>query len=140
MNLTDIASHCVALHEALGLGAPIADEAQYERMLALVEELFDTTAADPAHPLGGLVLLLAERIREYETRMHPWPDEATPVQVLTALMAEHGLTQSQLPEVGAQSVVSAVLAGKRKLNLRQVQALARRFAVPMEVLAGSVAG
>jgi HTH-type transcriptional regulator/antitoxin HigA len=136
MNLTDIASHWVALHEALGLGEPIGDEAQYEQMLALVDELFDSTAADPAHPLGGLVALLGERIREYEARVHPLPDEATPAQVLAALMAEHGLTQSQLPEVGAQSVVSAVLAGKRRLNLRQVQALARRFAVPMEALAG----
>jgi HTH-type transcriptional regulator/antitoxin HigA len=90
----------------------------------------------PAHPLGGLVALLAERIREYEARVHPWPVEATPAQVLAALMAEHGLTQSQLPEVGAQSVVSAVLAGKPRLNLRQVQALSARFAVPMEVFAG----
>ena len=35
-------------------------------------------------------------------------------------MQEHGLNQSDLPEVGTQSVVSAVLAGKRSLNLRQV--------------------
>jgi HTH-type transcriptional regulator/antitoxin HigA len=136
MNLNDIAPHWISLHEALGLGAPIADEAQYGRLLALVDELFDSTAADPAHPLGGLVALLGERIREYEVRVHPWPDEATPAQVLAALMAEHGLTQSQLPEVGAQSVVSAVLAGKRRLNLRQVRALSTRFAVPMEVFAG----
>jgi HTH-type transcriptional regulator/antitoxin HigA len=33
-------------------------------------------------------------------------------------------------------VVSAVLAGKRKLNLRQVKLLAARFSVPMEALAG----
>ncbi|WP_338416586.1 hypothetical protein [uncultured Sphaerotilus sp.] len=32
--------------------------------------------------------------------------------------------------------VSEVLAGKRRLNLRQVQALAGRFSVPMEMLAG----
>ena len=50
-------------------------------------------------------------------------------------MEEHGLAQSHLPEVGAQSVVSAVLAGKRKLHLRQVKALAQRFSVPMEVFA-----
>ena len=49
-------------------------------------------------------------------------------------MEEHGLRQSDLPEVGAQSVVSAVLAGKRQLNLRQVKALANRFSVPLDVL------
>ena len=55
MNLSDISTHWVALHEALGLGAPIADDAHYERMLAVVDQLFDAVAADPAHPLGGLV-------------------------------------------------------------------------------------
>jgi HTH-type transcriptional regulator/antitoxin HigA len=39
-----------------------------------------------------------------------------------------------LPEVGAQSVVSEVLSGKRALNLRQTQALAKRFCVPMDAL------
>jgi HTH-type transcriptional regulator / antitoxin HigA len=46
-----------------------------------------------------------------------------------------GLRQGDLPEVGSQGVVSEVLAGKRALNLRQVQALAHRFGVPMEVFA-----
>lgn len=72
---------------------------------------------------------------EYEDRVHPWPDTSTPATVLASLMEEHGLKQSDLPEVGAQSVVSALLAGKRRLNLRQVKALAKRFSVPLEVLA-----
>ena len=135
MNLQDISAHWVALHETLGLGAPIANEAQYDQTLAFVEAVFDDVAADPAHPLDGLVDLLADRIREYEDRVHPWPDTSTPATVLASLMDEHGLKQSDLPEIGAQSVVSAVLAGKRQLNLRQVKALAERFAVPLEVLA-----
>ena len=135
MKLQDISTHWIALHETLGLGAPIANEAQYEQALAFVETVFDDVAADPAHPLDGLVGLLADRIREYEDRVHPWPDTSTPVTVLASLMEEHGLKQSDLPEIGAQSVVSAVLAGKRQLNLRQVKALAKRFSVPLEVLA-----
>ena len=134
MKLRDIATHWVALHEALGVGAPLGDEAQYAQALAYVERVFDEVALDPSHPLGGLVDLLADRIREYEARMHPWPDTSTPATVLASLMEEHGLRQCDLPEVGAQSVVSAVLAGKRALNLRQVKALARRFSVPLEVL------
>lgn len=135
MNLQDISAHWLALHETLGLGAPIANEAQYEQALAFVEAVFDDVAADSAHPLDGLVDLLADRIREYEDRVHPWPDTSTPATVLAGLMEEHGLKQSDLPEIGAQSVVSAVLAGKRQLNLRQVKALAKRFSVPLEVLA-----
>ena len=134
MGLRNVQDHRVALHEALGVGAPFADEAQYERALAFVDDVFEEVAQDPVHPLSGLVALLADRIREYEDRVHPWPDTSTPATVLASLMEEHGLKQSDLPEVGAQSVVSAVLAGKRKLNLRQVKALAKRFSVPLEVL------
>ena len=135
MNLQDISAHWVALHELLGLGAPIANEMQYEETLAFVEAVFDDVAANSAHPLDGLVDLLADRIREYEDRVHPWPDTSTPISVLASLMEEHGLKQSDLPEIGAQSVVSAVLSGKRKLNLRQVKALANRFSVPLDMLA-----
>jgi HTH-type transcriptional regulator/antitoxin HigA len=48
-------------------------------------------------------------------------------------MAEHGLRQTDLPEVGSQGVVSEILAGKRQLNARQIAALARRFQVRADV-------
>ncbi|MDT4865489.1 Antitoxin HigA [compost metagenome] len=48
-------------------------------------------------------------------------------------MQEHGLNQSDLPEIGAQSVVSEILKGKRQLNIRHIRALAARFGVPAEV-------
>ena len=51
------------------------------------------------------------------------------MQALQFLIEQHGLSQSQLPAIGSQGVVSEVLAGKRALNLRQVKALAARFAV-----------
>ncbi len=54
-------------------------------------------------------------------------------QVLRFLMGQHGLKQADLPEIGAQSVVSAILNGKRQLNLRQVSALSKRFGVSAEV-------
>lgn len=135
MNVQDVSGHWVALHEALGIGAPIADEAQYRGALSFIDEVFDDVARNPAHPLGGLVELMADRIRNYEAAAHPWPDTSTPATVLASLMEEHGLTQSDLPEVGAQSVVSAVLAGKRRLNLRQIKALSKRFTVPLEMFA-----
>lgn len=135
MNLNDISAHWVALHEQLGLGAPVAGKAQYERLLACVDALMDDYDDRPGNPLAGLLLLLAERIREYEERTQPWPETSTPASLLAFLMEQHGLRQSDLPEIGPQSVVSAVLSGKRELNLRQVKMLAARFHVPMEALA-----
>lgn len=134
MKLSDISAHWVALHEALGLGRPIADEAEYEQALAFMAQVFESGQADG--PLSGLLAMLADRVRAYEDQAHPWPDQATPAGVLAALMQEHGLRQGDLPEVGSQGVVSEVLAGKRALNWRQVQALAQRFKVPAEVFAG----
>jgi HTH-type transcriptional regulator / antitoxin HigA len=136
MNVQDISSHWVALHEALGVGAPLVDEAAYLALLAQVDAMVDATDGNDAHPLWGLIGVAGDRIREYEARRHPWPDTSTPAQVLASLMQDHGLTQGQLPEVGSQGVVSEVLAGKRSLNLRQIKALSQRFSVPMDVFVG----
>jgi HTH-type transcriptional regulator / antitoxin HigA len=135
MNVSDVLAPWELVNSALGLSTPIVDEAHYNALLAFVEECFDRFGDDENHPVFALVDVVAGRIREYEDRVHPWPDTSTAATVLASLMEEHGLKQSDLPEVGAQSVVSAVLAGKRQLNLRQVKALARRFSVPLEVLA-----
>jgi len=134
MNVQDVSARWVALHEVLGLGAPIASEADYLRAMAGLDELVDATAAVDDHPLWGLIGLVGDRIREYEGRVHPWPDTSTPATVLAGLMQQHGLRQSDLPELGSQGVVSEVLAGKRTLNARQVKALAQRFRVAAEVL------
>ena len=50
--------------------------------------------------------------------------------MLAHLMEEHGLTQSQVPEIGPQSLVSAILSGRRSINARMARALAVRFKVP----------
>ncbi len=133
MNLQDVAAHWVALHEALGLGAPIASQAEYERAMAEVDQLVDATDGQDSHPLWGLIAVAGDRIRAYEARVHPWSDSSSPSAVLASLMQEHGLRQTDLPEIGSQGVVSEVLAGKRQLNTRQVASLAKRFAVSADV-------
>jgi len=135
VKVSDILDPWGAVHAALGLAAPIRDDAHHAEMLAFVDECFERFGADDAHPVFTLVALVADRIRAYEKRTHPWPERSTPASRLAFLMEQHGLRQCDLPEVGAQSVVSAVLAGKRALNLRQIQALSQRFSVPMEAWA-----
>jgi HTH-type transcriptional regulator/antitoxin HigA len=109
-------------------------EAHYTELLTFVEECFERFGYTDQHSVFALVDLVATRIREYEDRVHLLPDTSTQASRLAFLMVQHGLRQCDLPEVGAQSVVSDVLKGKRALNLRQVQALAQRFSVPMDVL------
>ncbi|NJM12603.1 MAG: hypothetical protein HC889_12675 [Synechococcaceae cyanobacterium SM1_2_3] len=57
-------------------------------------------------------------------------------EVLRFLMQEHGLRQSDLPEIGSQGVVSEILNGTQALNTRQIQALAQRFGVDARVFLG----
>ena len=135
MSVTDILAPWAAVNDALGLAAPIRDPAHYGALLAFADEAFERFGDDDTHPVFGLVSMVADRIREYETQHHPWRDLPAHA-LLRELMAEHGILQGALPEVGTQSVVSEVLSGKRALNLRQVKALAERFGVPMEVFAG----
>jgi len=132
--VSDVLAPWGAINAALGLSAPIRDAAHYAELLAFVDQCFEQFGADGAHPVFALVDLVSTRIADYEARVHPWPDASTPAGRLAFLMDQHGLRQCDLPEVGAQSVVSDVLSGKRALNLRQTQALARRFGVPMEAL------
>lgn len=108
--------------------APIRDEAHYARMTEILKALLDETQGDESHPAMGLVDIVGDLIEDYEAEHHPLPD-TTGVQALKFLMEQHGLKQSDLPEVGSQGVVSEILKGKRELNLRQVRALGTRFGV-----------
>jgi hypothetical protein len=54
----------------------------------------------------------ASFIENYENAHYPIP-EAEPRAALRFLMEEHGLKQTDLPEIGTQGVVSEILAGKR---------------------------
>ena len=75
-------------------------------------------------------------IEAYDEKHRPLP-QASGAEVLRYLMQEHGVTQRDLPEVGAQPVVSAILSGKRTLNWRQVCELSDRFGVPTDAFKGS---
>ena len=39
------------------------------------------------------------------------------------------MTQSDLPEVGSQGVISEILNNKRELNVRQIRILAKKFKI-----------
>lgn len=124
-DMKQLTAHMRAIAAAVPLGA-IADEADYAAAVDCLNELLDAGGADESHPLAALVALLGERIAAWEQTAHPLPS-ADGVEVLRFLLTQHGLTQADLPEVGSQGVVSEILAGKRRLNVRQIEALAARF-------------
>jgi HTH-type transcriptional regulator/antitoxin HigA len=107
-------------------------KADYSRLVEFLDDLIDQVGEDESHPLTSLAETVGTLVEAYEARTLSIK-EGGPVEVLRFLMAEHGLKQAELSEIGSQSVVSEVLSGKRKLNLRQIKLLARRFNVSPEV-------
>lgn len=73
--------------------------------------------------------LLGTLIYEYERTLEPIPD-IYGVELLKALMAELNLRQKDLvPIFKTESIVSAVLSGKRQLTTSHIQKLAEFFHV-----------
>ena len=110
----------------------IRNEREYNAAVKRLNELLDEIGDNEKHPLYSLLDTLGTLVHAYEEEHYPIPD-ATGAEVLRFLMDEHGLTQSDLPEVGSQGVVSEILSGKRELNIRQIRSLSERFEVSSAV-------
>jgi HTH-type transcriptional regulator/antitoxin HigA len=120
----ELQQHWTAISPLLSL----RNEQEYDRAVERLNDLLDEVGTDEQHPLYTLLDTLGTLIHAYEEEHHPIP-ECSGVDVLRFLMEEHDLTQSDLPEIGSQGVVSEILRGKRELNVRQIRALAKRFHV-----------
>jgi HTH-type transcriptional regulator / antitoxin HigA len=129
MDVPSVASAWRTLVENLGELGVIRSPIENERAAHLLDELLEVTAADPEHPLTGLVDLVSGLIEAYEAERFGAPD-ASPAEVLRLLIEANDLTQADLAEeVGGQPVVSAILNGRRQINARQAAALGARFGV-----------
>ena len=100
----------------------------YKKAAALLDRLLDEIGGNQRHPLFGFLEVLGTLVENYESD-HVDMKGATGKDVLKFLMEEHGLTQSDLPEIGSQGVVSEILHGSRELNTRHIKALSARFGV-----------
>ncbi len=110
----------------------IRNEREYNAAVKRLNELLDEIGDNEKHPLYSLLDTLGTLVHAYEEEHYPIPD-VSGAEVLRFLMNEHSLTQSDLPEIGSQGVVSEILNGKRELNVRQVRLLAQRFKVSSAV-------
>ena len=129
--IAEITSHFKALSSIIPLH-PISSERDYDKAVATLNQLLDAGAANEKHPLADLVNTLGTLISEYDNAHYPVQD-MSPLAMLRFLMDQNQLTQSNLPEIGTQGVVSEILSGKRELNVRQIKALAERFHVAPSV-------
>lgn len=130
----DLATGAVAHWEHLApiLTAP-KSENDYEHLVAVLDEVLDAGGSDETSSLATLAERIGDLLEAYEAKHHSIPP-GSPIDVLVFLMEQNELKQADLPEIGAQSVVSDVLSGKRQLNVRQVSALCKRFGISANAL------
>jgi HTH-type transcriptional regulator/antitoxin HigA len=120
----DLLNHWASLRPFLA----IRNEQEYDTAIQRLNDLLDEVGENDGHPLYSLLDTLGTLLHVYEEQHVPIP-ASSGAEALQFLMDEHQLTQSDLPEVGSQGVVSEILNGKRKLNVRQIRELAIRFGI-----------
>ena len=118
-------------HVAPLLTAP-ADCVEYDRLVEAMDQILRLVGEDEDHPLAILASRMGDLIEVYDETHRPMP-QVTGAAALRSIMDERGLGQGDLPEVGSQSVISEILSGKRRINIRQARALSARFAFPAEM-------
>lgn len=107
---------------------PIRDGVHYEAALEVVLRLMrrgESRVPDETGYLEVLAMLVERFEAEHDPRL-----ELRGVAFLRHLLEANGLPQRAIaPELGGESVVSEIIAGRRKLNTRQITCLAERFGV-----------
>lgn len=124
-NLEEISEHWQSLAPLLSVPRT---EDEYDRLVAFLDQLIDVVGNDENHPLADFLDTVGTLIEAYDEEHYPF-SEGDPIGALKYLMEEHGLSQTDLQDVGSQGVVSEILSGKRSLNVRQIKTLSERFHV-----------
>jgi HTH-type transcriptional regulator/antitoxin HigA len=110
---------------------PIKTDTDYRKTLREIETLM---AAEPGSEAGDRLDVLVTLVEAYERKHYPldWPDA---VEAIKFRMEQQGLTVDDLvPAIGRKNRVYEVLARKRPLTIRMIQALNRQFHIPAESL------
>jgi len=106
---------------------PITSERQHGEYLSVLDKL--AGKENPTSEEEKYAEVLITLIEAYEEEHHSIP-EASPLEVLRALMDANNLRQKDLVAVfGSESIVSEVLHKKRDLNKAHIEKLSKRFRV-----------
>ena len=111
---------------------PIRSEADYDRMVAMMNALLNVAGDDEDHPLSSLLELASDLVSRYEQEHHPI-EAANPKDALRFLMEARGLKQEDLSRFVPQSNLSAILAGKRKVSAAMAGKLGGFFGISSAV-------
>ncbi len=111
---------------------PICSDAELDRAIAVIDSLIDKDNLDPNE--YDYLDVLGDLVEKYESDNHPMPP-VSDADMLRHLIETRETTQAVVSaETGiAESTISEILAGKRALNRKHIEALARHFRVSHSV-------
>jgi HTH-type transcriptional regulator / antitoxin HigA len=111
---------------------PISSEADYDNVVAFLDEITDRMESLNDVRYLGLVQLLAQNIAAWEESHVIIPD-SSPAEMLGFLMTQHQLKASDLKNLVDQSALSKILRGQRSISKQLAKAFAEKFRVPVSV-------
>jgi HTH-type transcriptional regulator / antitoxin HigA len=111
---------------------PISSEADYDNVVAFLDEITDRMESLNDVRYLGLVQLLAQNIAVWEESHVIIPD-SSPAEMLGFLMTQHQLKASDLKNLVDQSALSKILRGQRSISKQLAKAFAEKFRVPVSV-------
>lgn len=110
---------------------PIKREADYERALRRVEELWDSREGSPE---SDELEILTTLIEAYEREHHPI-DLPDPIEAIKFRLEQTGKdSRALIGVIGQRTRVYEVMRGKRPLSLNMIRSLHEKLDIPAEVL------
>jgi HTH-type transcriptional regulator/antitoxin HigA len=107
----------------------IRNEREYDQAVKRLNGLLDEIGTDERHPLYGLLDTLGTLIHAYEER-HEEGREVSGAEMLRYLMDEHGVSESDLRDVGSRRALADILRARRNSPRARFRAPAGQFYVP----------
>ena len=102
---------------------------QYSEAKNLLRELMTLKPEQRTLEVKSFAKTLAREIASYENNHYDFTTNVEATDVLKYLMKEHGLRQSDFPEIGSQALISNILKGERSLTVNHIKLLSKRFNV-----------
>ena len=114
----------------------IRNDKQLAAALEILDELVDKSASKTITAGEDEYLsALGDHVYVYEQKKYGIDERMTPVELISYLMEENSLTQTDIaPLFGGQSRVSDFLSGKRTLSKGQIAKLSERFCINPDAL------
>jgi HTH-type transcriptional regulator / antitoxin HigA len=109
----------------------IQNDAHYDQLSVLLNDLLDSTRGNPNHPLRGLLEMVTKLIEDFD-RVHPL-ELSKPFEMLAWYMESKAVNQVQLAAVTGidQSLISKHLQHKRPISKNDAKIYAQYFDAPV---------